>query len=150
MRITSAFTFEYGTKISIFCARAPLRTRASKSAIGSVTVPIKSGRLCSRFLRAVSERHPHFAQERLGFFVCLRGSDDCNIKTDVALDFIELDLGKNGLIRHPECVVAVPIKGPRRNTAKIANSRQSGFDQTLQKFVHPLPTQCHLRADQLV
>ena len=103
IRTISALILEYGTNISDFPAAAALRTRAKRSAIGSVTVLIKfyAGCACHRLLRPVAERHSHFAQERFGFFVRPRGGDDGNIKSDVALDFIELDLGKNRLVRNP-------------------------------------------------
>src|SRR6266480_2464304 len=96
---------------SVFCARVPLRTRARKSAMGSVTGLIKSGsRLRGGLPCPVAERHSHFAQKRFGFLVCLRRCDDSNIKSDVALDFIELDLRKNRLIGNSERVVAVLVK----------------------------------------
>src|SRR6266513_3254627 len=95
IRAISALIFEYGTNISGFCACAPLRTRASKSAIGSVTVLIQSCSLRGRLLGPVAERHSHFAEERFGFFVRASSGHDSNIKSNVALDFIELDLRKN-------------------------------------------------------
>jgi len=52
-------------------------------------------RLRRGLLRTVAERHSHFAEERLGFLICPRGGADGNIKTDVALDFVELDFGEN-------------------------------------------------------
>src|SRR6266567_5235377 len=137
IRATSALIFEYGTNNSGFCACAPLRTRASKSAIGSVTVLILSLRCLSlssrsafgrtrrgELFRAVAERHPHFAEQRFGFRVRPCGSHDSNIKSDVALDFIELDLGKNRLVGNAQGVVAVAIKPARRNSTKIANTGQ--------------------------
>src|SRR3954462_3322616 len=91
MRMISDLIFEYGTNISCFPAAAELRMRARRSAIGSVTVLMgKLGRSgCDRLL-AIAERHAHLAQERFGFLVRFRGGDDGNIKTDVALDFVEL------------------------------------------------------------
>src|SRR5439155_510180 len=78
MRASSAFIFEYGTSISGFCARVPLRTRAKKSAIGSVTGLMKSGGLRGGLLRPVAKRHSHFAQQRFGFLVGSRRGDNCN------------------------------------------------------------------------
>src|SRR5213076_3222015 len=151
IRAISALIFEYGTNSSGFCACAPLRTRASKSAIGSVTVLISQLRcLRGRLFRAVAERHPHFAEQRFGFRVRASGGHDSNIKSDVALDFIELDLGKNRLIGNTQGVVAVTIKSAGRDSAKITNPRQRRFDQALQKFVHPLTTQRHLGTDGLI
>src|ERR1700751_5106332 len=108
-----------------FCARAPLRTRAKKSAIGSVTVLIKkSGGLRGGLLCPVAERHAHFAQQRFSFLVRSRRGDNCNIKSDVALDFVELDFGKNRVVRNADRVIAVLVERPRRHTAEIANSRK--------------------------
>ena len=121
--------------------------------ISNSTHVIQLGRLRSRrrgFLRPVAERHSHFAQERFGFLVRPRGGDDCNIKTDVALDFIELDFGKNRLVGNAERVVAVAVEAARRNSAKIANARQRRLDQALEKLIHPLAAQRHLGADRLV
>src|SRR5207244_13120979 len=105
MRASSALIFEYGTSISGFCARVPLRTRAKKSAIGSVTVLMKSGGLRGGLLCPVARRHTHFAYQRFGFRIGSRRGDDCNIKSDVALDFIELNLRKNRLIGNSKCIV---------------------------------------------
>src|ERR1043166_444147 len=150
IRAISALIFEYGTSTSGFCARVPLRTRAKRSAIGSVTVLIKkSGGLRGRLLCPVAKRHPHFAQERFGFIIRSCRGDDCNIKSDVALDFIQLDFRKNGLVRNSKSVVAVLVKTTRRDAAKVANAWQRGFDETLQKFVHSFSAQGHLRADGL-
>src|SRR5678815_836047 len=111
MRTTSALIFEYGTNISGFCAAAALRTRARRSAIGSVTVLMNLDRFgCGRLLCPVAERHPHFAQKRFCFVVRPRGGHDGNIKSYVALDFIELDLRKNCLIGNPQGVVTMAIK----------------------------------------
>ena len=63
-----------------------------------------------RLLGPIAEWHSHFAQKRFGFFVRPRGGDDSNIKTDVALDFIELDLGENRLVGHAQRVVAVAVE----------------------------------------
>src|SRR6266702_6388658 len=132
---------------SVFCARVPLRIRARKSAMGSVTGLIKSGsRLRGGLPCPVAERHSHFAQERFGFLIRSCRGDDSNIKSDVALDFIELDLGKNRLVRNSQRVVAVIIKTARRHPAEIANARERCFDEALEKFVHTLTAQGHLRA----
>src|SRR5438874_13565074 len=95
---------------SVVCACTPLRTRARKSAIGSVTVLIKSGGLRSWLLCPVAERHAHFAQERFSFLVRSRRGDDCNIKSDVALDFVEFDFGENRLVRNADRVIAVLVE----------------------------------------
>src|SRR5436190_14987356 len=151
IRAISALIFEYGTNNSGFCACAPLRTRDSKSAIGSVTVLMQYlGSLRDRLFCAVAERHPHFAEQRFGFRVRASGGHDSNIKSDIALDFIELDLGKNRLVGNAQGVVAVTIKSTRRHPAKITNPRQCRFNQAFEKFVHPLTTQCHLGADGLI
>src|SRR5438094_7087505 len=114
MRASSALIFEYGTSISGFCARVPLRIRAKKSAIGSVTVLIKkSGGLYGGLSCPVAKRHAHFAQQRFGFLIRSCRGDDCNIKSDVALDFIKLDFGKDRLIRNSEGIVAVVVKTTR-------------------------------------
>src|SRR5438046_2914861 len=100
--------------VSAFCARVPLRIRARKSAIGSVTVLIKSGRRLRGGLPGpVAERHSHFAQERFGFLIRSCRGDDSNIKSDIALDFIKLDFGKDRLIRNSEGIVAVVVKTTR-------------------------------------
>src|SRR6266849_5189268 len=136
--------------ISVFCARVPLRTRAKRSAMGSVTVLIKSGsRLRGGLPGPVAKRHSHFAQERFGFLIRSCRGDDCNIKSDVALDFIKLDFRKNRLIRNSERVVAVVVKTTRRDAAKVANARQRGLDEALEKFVHAFSAQGHLGADGL-
>src|ERR1700675_833969 len=121
MRTISALILEYGTNISVFCAVAALRTRARRSAIGSVTVLMKKlGRLGRGGLfRPVAERHSHFAQERFCFFVRPRGGDDGNIKSDVALDFIEFNLGEDRLVGNSQRVVAVAIEAFRRNTPEV-------------------------------
>src|SRR4029453_8566128 len=124
------------------CARAPLRTRARKSAIGSVTVLIqKSGGLSGGLPCPVAERHAHFAQQRFSFLVRSRRGDNCNIKSDVALDFVEFDFGENRLVRNAESVIAVIIETPGRHAAKIANARQGSLDEALKKFVHALAAQ---------
>src|SRR6476620_4804 len=119
-----------------FCARTPLRTRARKSAIGSVTVLIKSGGLLGGLLCPVAERHAHFAQQRFSFLVRSCRGDNCNIKSDVALDFVEFYFGENRLIGNADRVIAVLVETPRRNAAEIANARQGSLDEALQKFVH--------------
>src|SRR6266480_7208725 len=150
-RTISALIFEYGMNVSAFCARVPLRTRAKKSAIGSVTVLIKSGRRLRGGLPCpVAERHPHFAQERFGFLIRSCRGDNCNIKSDVTLDFIELDFRKNRLIGDAEGVVAVPIKTSGRHPAKIPNARERCFNEALEKFIHALATQGYFGADRLV
>src|SRR6516165_2098880 len=150
MRAISALIFEYGTSTSGFCASVPLRICAKKSAMGSVTVLIKkSGGLRGELPCPVAKRHSHFAQERFGFLVRSCRSDDCNIKSDVALDFIEFDLRENRMIRNSQSVVAVIIKTTRRDAAKVANARQRRLDKALQKFVHPFSAQGHLRTDGL-
>src|SRR5206468_8845574 len=124
MRATSALILEYGISTSGFRARVPLRTRARKSAIGSVTVLMKkSGGLRGGLFCPVAKRHPHFTQERFGFLVRLSRGHDCNIKSDVALDFIELDFRENRLVRDSKSVVAVLVKTTRRHAAKIPNAR---------------------------
>src|SRR5438105_910750 len=98
--------------------------RARRSAIGSVTVLISGGGgLRGGSAGTIAERHSHLAQKRLGFFVRQRGSYNSNIKSDVPLDFIELDLGKNGLIGNSQRVVPMAIKTARRHSAEISNSR---------------------------
>src|SRR5207247_6846738 len=122
MRATSALILEYGISTSGFSARVPLRTRARKSAIGSVTVLMKkSGRLRGGLFRPVAKRHPHFTQERFGFLVRLSRGHDCNIKSDVALDSIELDFRENRLVRASKSVVAVLVKTPGRRDEEITN-----------------------------
>src|SRR6266571_392908 len=148
MRAISALIFEYGTNTSGFCARVPLRIRARRSAMGSVTVLMKSGRLRNGS-RPVAERHSHFAQERFGFLVRSCRGDDSNIKSDVALDFIELDFRKNRLIGNSKRIVAVFVKTPRRHAAEIANPGERCFDEALEKFVHVLTAQGHLCANRL-
>src|SRR5207249_10670685 len=136
--------------VSAFCARVPLRTRAKKSAIGSVTVLIKSGRRLRGGLPCpVAERHSHFAQERFGFLVRSCRGHDRNIKSDIALDFIELDFMKNRLIGNSERVVPLIVKTARRYTAKIANTRERCLNEAFEKFIHPLSTQCYFGADRL-
>src|SRR5438105_21220 len=150
MRAISALILEYGTSTSGFCARAPLRIRVRQSAIGSVTVLMKkSGVLRDGLFRPVAKRHPHFTQERFGFLVRLSRGNDCNIKSDVALDFIELDFRENRLVRDSKSVVAVLVKTARRHAAKVANARQRGFDEALEKFVHALSAQRYLRSNRL-
>src|SRR5438046_10669522 len=106
MRATSALILEYGTSTSGFSARVPLRTRARKSAIGSVTVLMKkSGRLRGGLFRPVAKRHPHLTQERFGFLVRLSLGDDCNIKSDVAFAFIEFALREIRCVRYSIIVV---------------------------------------------
>src|SRR5438128_745195 len=126
MRTISALIFEYGTNISGFCAVAALRTRARRSAIGSVTVLMKKldRSPCGGLFRPVAERHSHFAQKRFCFVVRPRGGDDGNIKSDVALDFIELDLGENRLVGNAQRVVAMAVETFRGNPAKISDARQ--------------------------
>src|SRR6476646_6389987 len=103
MRAISALILEYGMSISGFCARVPLRTRAKKSAIGSVTVLIKkSGGLRGGLPYPVAKRHAHFAQQLFGFRILSFRGYYCNIKSDVALDFIKLDFRKNRVIRNSE------------------------------------------------
>src|SRR6266567_8963084 len=139
MRAISALIFEYGTSTSGFCARVPLRIRAKKSAMGSVTVLIKkSGGLGGGLPCPVAKRHSHFAQQRFGFLIRACRGDDCNIKSDVALDFVELDFRKNRLIRNSESIVAVVIKTTRRHAAKVANARECSLDEPLEEFVHAL------------
>src|SRR5207248_11306290 len=75
--------------------------------------------------------------------------DDCNIKSNVALDFIQLDLWENRLIRNPERIIALAIKTARRDTAKIADAWQRGFDESFEEFVHAFSAQSHLRANGL-
>src|SRR3989442_5959203 len=114
MRAISALIFEYGTSTSGFCARVPLRIRAKKSAMGSVTVLIKkSGGMRGRLPCPVAKRHSHFAQQRFGLFVRSCRDDDCNIKSVHALDVIKLDYGKNRLVRNSEGIVAVGVKTTR-------------------------------------
>src|SRR2546423_15584087 len=99
MRAISALILEYGMSISGFCARVPLRIRAKKSAIGSVTVLIKkSGGFRGGLPWPVAKRHSHFAQQRFGLFIRSCRGDDCNIKSDIALDFIKLDFRKNRIV----------------------------------------------------
>src|SRR5438045_9747814 len=92
------------------CARAPLRTRARKSAIGSVRVLIKSGGLRSELLCPVAERHAHFTQQRFSFLVRSRRGDNCNITSDVALDFVEVDFGESRRVRNGELMIPVRIE----------------------------------------
>src|SRR6266540_147402 len=150
MRAISALIFEYGMSTSSFCARVPLRIRAKKSAMGSVTVLIKkSGGLRGGLPCPVAKRHSHFAQQRFGFRIRSCRGDDCNIKSDVALDFIKLDFRKNRLIRNSEGIVAVVVKTTRGDAPKVTNARKSGLDEALEKFVHAFSAQGHLRADGL-
>src|SRR5438093_3895925 len=136
--------------VSAFCARVPLRIRARKSAIGSVTVLIKSGRRLRGGLPCpVAERHSHFAQERFGFLVRSCRGDDSNIKSDIALDFIELDFRKNRLIGNSERVVPLIVKTARRYTAKIANTRERCLNEALEKCILSISTQCYFVADRL-
>src|SRR2546430_15254216 len=119
--------------------------------MGSVTVLIKSGsRLRGGLPCPVAKRHSHFAQERFGFLIRLSRGDDCNIKSDVALDFVELDFRKNRLIRNSESIVAVVIKTTGRHAAKVANARECSLDEPLEEFVHALSTQSHFGANRLI
>src|ERR1700758_5617895 len=116
--------------ISGFCARVPLRIRAKKSAMGSVTVLIKkSGGLRGGLPCPVAKRHSHFAQQRFGLFIRSCRGDDCNIKSDVALDFIEFDFRKNRVIRDPEGVVAVSVEATGRHTTKVTDARKGSLDE---------------------
>src|SRR6266513_6178645 len=137
--------------VSAFCARVPLRIRARKSAIGSVTVLIKSGRRLrgGGLPRPVAERHSHFAQERFGFLIRSCRGDDSNIKSDIALDFIELDFRKNRLIGNSKRVVALIVKTARRYAAKIANTGERCLNEALEKFIHAFATQGYFGADRL-
>src|SRR5204862_5663620 len=114
IRAISALMFEYGMNVLAFCPPVPLRIRARISTIGSVTALITSGRRFRGGIpRPVAERHSHFAQERFGFLIRSCRGDDSNIKSDVALDFIKLDFGKDRLIRNSEGIVAVVVKTTR-------------------------------------
>src|SRR4029079_4106885 len=151
IRAISALIFEYGMSTSGFCARTPLRTRARKSAIGSVTVLIKkSGGLRGGLLCPIAKRHAHFAQQRFSFLVRSRRGDDCNIKSDVALDFVEFYFGENRLVGNTKRVIAVLVEAARRYTAEIANTRQRSLDETLKEFVHSLAAQRDLCSDGLI
>src|SRR5262249_23284432 len=97
----------------------------------------------------VAKRHSHFAQERFGLLVRSRRSDDCNIKSDIALDFIEFDLRKNRMIRNSQSVVAVIIKTTRRHAAKVPNPWEGGLNKALEEFIHTLSPQSYLRANRL-
>src|ERR1051325_9337847 len=140
IRAISALIFEYGINTSGFCARVPLRTRARKSAIGSVTVLMKSGGLRGGLLCPVAKGHSHFAQQRFGFLVGLGRGDDSNIKSDVALDFIQLHLGENRLIRNSQGIVTMVIKAARRHPTEITDAWQRRFNEAFEKFVHALST----------
>src|SRR5205809_6901960 len=110
--------------------------------MGSVTVLIKSGnRLRGGLPGPVAKRHSHFAQERFGFLVRSCRGDDSNIKSDVALDFIELDLRKDRLVRNSQRIIAMIVETARRYPAKITNARQRCFDEALEKFVHAFTAQ---------
>src|SRR5260370_40639999 len=63
---------------------------------------------------------------------------------------MELDFRENRLIRNSESVVTVLVKTPRRHAAKVANARQCGFDEALEKFIHALSPQRYLRANRLI
>src|SRR5438046_7769066 len=99
--------------------------------------------------RPVAERHSHFAQERFGFLIRSCRGDDSNIKSDIALDFIELDFRKNRLIGNSKRVVALIVKTARRYAAKIANTGERCLNEALEKFIHPLSTQGYFGADRL-
>src|SRR5690606_28343566 len=45
-------------------------------------------------------------------------------------------------------VVALAVERPRREAAKIADTRNRDVDQPVQELVHPLPPQRHLAADR--
>ena len=64
------------------------------------------------------------------------------------LDFVHLgivDLRKYQLVAQPQGVIAAPVKGPRREPAKVPYSGQSHVGQAVQKLVHPVAAQRHHR-----
>src|SRR5262249_54081949 len=84
------------------------------------------------------------------FLVRSRRGDNCNIKSDVALDFVEFDLREDRLVRNPDCVIAVLVETSGRYATEIANARQGSLDEALKKFIHMVAAQRDLRADGLV
>src|SRR5271166_2339892 len=114
-----------------------LRRRVRKSAMGSESwlMGIWFEEL-SGLLDAIAEGHAELAEEELGVLVGFGGGDDGDVEADLALDLVQLDLGKDGLIRDAEGVIAAAVKGARGDAAEVADAGQRHLDETLEKLVH--------------
>src|SRR3954469_6573085 len=87
------------------------------------------------------EGHAQQLQQPLRFFVGLGSGDDAHLKAAKPVDLVVVDLRERELLAQPERVVATSVERLGRDTAEVADARQSQSSQTLEKVPHALATQ---------
>jgi hypothetical protein len=93
------------------------------------------------------KREEERAYQRPCLLVVTRGGYNRDIHAAHFFNLIEIDLRKDQLLTHANCVIATAIKGLRRNTAKVAHAGQGQRNQPVQKLVHTISPQCHHATD---
>src|SRR5690606_19847552 len=90
-----------------------------------------------------TEGHAQRAQKFTRMIVVVRGSHEGDVKTQSALDFVELDFRENGLVADAQRVVATAVKGLWCHTAEVADTWDGGLDQTHHEIIHAAAAQSH-------
>lgn len=80
------------------------------SQLGALDVAIDEGKFSHVISPLVTEREAEGGQQRLGFFVGLRGGGDADVQPTQRVDLVVLDFGENDLLFHPDVVVATAVE----------------------------------------
>src|ERR1700743_1430704 len=86
----------------------------------------KRARFFSRSIRAslatltsVSERELEAGEQRLRFFVGLRGGRDADVQPTQRVDLVVINFGENDLLFHTDVVVAATVERTPRHATKF-------------------------------
>src|ERR1700746_4003586 len=84
---------------------------------------------------SVSERELEAGEQRLGFFVSLRGGRDADVQPTQRVDLVVIDFGENDLLFHTDVVVAATVECTTGHTTEVTHTRERNCHETVQKFV---------------
>src|SRR5579883_2098305 len=98
---------------------------------------------------AFGEGHAHEFKQFEGVFVVAGAGHNRDIHALLALNLVQLDFRKNGLVPDAQRVVTAAVERAGRQPAEIADSRQGRRDQAVKEFIHRVTAQGNVAADGL-
>src|SRR6266511_908551 len=93
--------------------------------------------------------HAHQFQQLARLSIGLRAGNDGHVHSLVSFYPVQFDLRKDRLVVQPERIIAPPVERAPRHSAKVADARQSGGNQAIEKLIHRVAAQGDLAADRL-
>src|SRR5690606_38951180 len=102
--------------------------------------------LCS--LPLLPEGEVEGLEQRPGLIIRLGSRTNDDVRAQVLIDLVVVDLWKHDVLLDAHGVVATAVEALGVQAAEVANARKRDVDQAIQKFVHALVAQRHLGADR--